>query len=92
MYPQGFSGRSLLSSLLGSGDLTGKFTVTSPAASVSLPAPRPCWQVSSLADADHRVGSTPGSTDFELASGGEGEVSALFVGTCNVATIVYEMT
>lgn len=29
---QGFSGRSLLTPLLGSGDLAGKFTVTSPVA------------------------------------------------------------
>lgn len=63
-FLQGFSGRSLQSPLLGSGDLAGKFTVTSPVAYMSPPVPRPYRRVSLLADADHRVGSIPGSTDF----------------------------
>ena len=51
-------------SLLGSGDHAGKFTVTSPVAYMSLPVPRPYRKVSFLADAEHRGGSIPGSTDF----------------------------
>ena len=50
--------------LLGSGDHAGEFTVTSPVAFMSLPVPRPYREVSLLADADHRGGSIPGSTDF----------------------------
>ena len=50
--------------LLGSGDHAGEFTVTSPVALVSLPVPRPYRKVSFLADAEHRGGSIPGSTDF----------------------------
>ena len=51
-------------SLLGSGDHADKFTVTSPVAYMSLPVPRPYRKVSFLADAEHRGGSIPGSTDF----------------------------
>ena len=38
--------------------------MTSPVAFMSLPVPRPYREVSLLADADHRGGSIPGSTDF----------------------------
>ena len=80
-YPQGFSGCSLCCGLLGPSDPTGEFAAGPSRLGVPVAPTTKATSSGSLVDASYRAESTPGLTDLNARSGGEGEVGALGIGT-----------